>query len=134
MSITWCTRCKSNMDLNGTCQCLTSYTKLKTISYLPEEFVRHVESDLNKIPEYLPEHLHENIDEFEKYWKYDNITEFLVGYCVGTCTGIYIQSFIHFYKIIPGKDHVLEINKMVARRRSQIEQGVNAFLDETSIK
>lgn len=133
MSLTWCTRCKSDIGMSGKCQCLTSYTERKTISFLPEEFVKRVESDLNKITKYLPEHLLHNIDEFEKYWKYPNVFEFLVGYCVGTCTGSYLQSFMDLYKTPPGMDEVSEINKMVSRRRSQIEQGVNAFLDENFI-
>lgn len=133
MSLTWCSICKSDIGLSGKCQCLTSHTELKVISFLPEEFVKYIESDLNKITEILPEHLLKNIDEFEKYWKYPNIFEFLVGYCVGTCNGSYIQAFMDLYKLNPASDQVTEINKMVSRRRSQIEQGVNAFLDENFI-
>jgi len=133
MSLTWCSICKSDISMNGTCQCLTSHTELKIVSFLPEEFVKYIELDLNKITEILPEHLLKNIDEFEKDWKYPNIFEFLVGYCVGTCNGSYIQAFMDLYKINPASDQVIEISKMVSRRRSQIEQGVNAFLDENFI-
>jgi len=133
MSLTWCSICKSDVGLEGKCQCITSPTKLKTISFLPNEFVRYIELDLNKITGIIPEHLLNNIDEFEKYWKYPNIFEFLVGYCVGTCNGSYVQAFMDLYKINPASEQVTEIRKMVSRRRSQIEQGVNAFLDENFI-
>lgn len=133
MSLTWCSRCKSDIGLSGKCQCVTSHMELKEASFLPEEFVKYVELDLNKITEILPEHLLKNINEFEKYWKYPNICEFLVGYCVGTCNGSYTQAFMDLYRNNPTSEQVTEISKMVSRRRAQIEQGVNAFLDENFI-
>jgi len=116
MSLTWCSKCKSDIGLNKKYQCDTSHKTLKTALFLPEEFVKYVELDLNKITEILPEHLLKNIDEFEKYWKYHNIFEFLVGYCVGTCNGSYVQGFMDLYKNNLTSDHISEISKMVSRR------------------
>ena len=99
-------------------------------SVLPEEFVKKIERDLNKISEWLPDFFEKNFKELTTYWSYTNPFEFFVGMTVGICEGGYCQSFIQIYGKSPSNEQITEIRKIIARRRVQIEQGIDAFYKE----
>lgn len=106
----------------------------QTLSGIPEIFLRRVEADLNKTAQWIPDYLTANYDEIKKYWNYPNALEFLVGWIAGNCHGSYLQAYIEIYKEPPTLEVQSDIRKIISRRRNQIEQGVNAFLEENIIK
>ena len=97
---------------------------------LPEEFLRRIESDLNKIAEAIPDYFSKIYDEIQMYFHYPNIPEFLVGWCVGACHSSYVQTYLQVYGQVPTDEQVKEIRKIISRRKAQFEQGVLAFLEE----
>ncbi len=99
-------------------------------SVLPEEFVKKIEMDLNKISEWMPDFFEKNFKELTTYWSYTNPFEFFVGMTVGICEGGYCQSFNQIYGKSPSNEQITEIRKIIARRRVQIEQGIDAFYKE----
>jgi len=99
-------------------------------SVLPEEFVKKIEMDLNKISEWMPDFFEKNFKELTTYWSYTNPFEFFVGMTVGICEGGYCQSFSQIYGKSPSNEQITEIRKIIARRRVQIEQGIDAFYKE----
>ncbi len=108
--------------------------KTQTVSELPEEFIRRIETDLNKTAKWIPDYLAANYDEIKEYWNYPNALEFLVGWIAGNCHGSFLQAYIQVYEKTPNVEEQSEIRKIISRRRNQIEQGVNAFLEENLIK
>jgi hypothetical protein len=99
-------------------------------SVLPEEFARKIETDLNKISEWIPDFFEKNFKELSTYWSYSNPFEFFVGMTVGICEGGYSQSFNQMYGKIPSIEQFSEIRKIIARRKVQIEQGIDAYYKE----
>jgi len=101
---------------------------------LPEEFVQLIESDLNKIPEVLPDYLERNYEEITQNRNYKNPFEFLTGWYIGTCETSYCQTYLHDYEKIPSEIQVTEIRKIISKRRILIEQAISAFLEENDGK
>ena len=99
-------------------------------SVLPEEFARKIETDLNKMSEWIPDFFEKNFKELSTYWSYPNPFEFFVGMTVGICEGGYSQSFNQMYGKIPSIEQFSEIRKIIARRKVQIEQGIDAYYKE----
>jgi len=97
---------------------------------LPEEFVKKIERDLNKISESIPDFLEKNFKELYTYWSYTNPSEFFVGMTAGICEGSYCQSFSQIYEKSPSNQQITEIRKMIARRKVQIQQGIDAYYKE----
>ncbi len=96
---------------------------------LPDDFASRIESDLNKIVESLPDHLEKVFSDLYENVPYSESYEFLVGWSIGNCEGSYIQGFTQVYEKFPSDEQISEIRKIITRRRSQIEQGVRAFLE-----
>jgi len=103
-------------------------------SILPEEFVKKIEGDLNKISESIPDFFEKNFKELSTYWSYPNPFEFFVGMTAGICEGSYCQSFSQTYGKAPSNEQIAEIRKIVARRKVQIEQGIDAYYKEKKRK
>ena len=101
---------------------------------LPKEFVQLIESDLNKMPEVLPDYLEKKYEEITKNRNYTNPFEYLTGWCVGTCETSYCQTYLHDYGKIPSEIQVTEIRKIISKRRILIEQAISAFLKENDGK
>ena len=97
---------------------------------LPEEFVKKIESDLNKISEWIPDFFEKNFKELSTYWPYTNPFEFFVGLIAGICEGSYCQSFSQKCGEAPSNEQISEIRKIIARRKVQIEQGIDAYYKE----
>ena len=97
---------------------------------LPGEFVKKIERDLNKISESIPDFLEKNFKELYTYWSYTNPSEFFVGMTAGICEGSYCQSFSQIYGKSPSNQQITEIRKMIARRKVQIQQGIDAYYKE----
>jgi len=97
---------------------------------LPEEFVKKIESDLNKISEWIPDFIEKNFKELSTYWPYTNPFEFFVGLTAGICEGGYCQSFSQMCGAAPSSEQISEIRKIIARRKVQIEQGIDAYYKE----
>ena len=106
----------------------------KIVSVLPNDFIHRIESDLNKIVEYSPEYISSIYSELRENFYFPNVFEFLTGLCVGHCMGSYIQAYQQIYEKIPPSKELIEIHKIIFRRRIQIEQSVSAFLEENNIK
>lgn len=102
---------------------------IATSKILPDDFASRIESDLNKIVESLPDHLEKVFSDLYENVPYSESYEFLVGWSIGNCEGSYIQGFTQVYEKFPSDEQVSEIRKIISRRRSQIEQGVKAFLE-----
>ena len=101
---------------------------------LPEEFVKRIEQDLNKITNGIPDILSSYYEFLKDEWNYSNAFEFLVGMMVGNCQFSYIQAFDQIYEKMPTGEQTEEIHSMISRRKVQFEQGVSAFLEENNIK
>ena len=99
-------------------------------SVLPEEFVKKIESDLNKISEWIPDFIEKNFKDLSTYWTYANPFEFFVGLTAGICEGSYCQSFSQMCGVTPSNEQISEIRKIIARRKVQIEQGIDAYYKE----
>ena len=97
---------------------------------LPEEFVKKIEGDLNKISEWIPDFFEKNFKELSTYWPYTNPFEFFVGLIAGVCEGSYCQSFSQICGEAPSNEQISEIRKIIARRKVQIEQGIDAYYKE----
>ncbi len=102
---------------------------IATSAILPNDFASRIESDLNKIVESLPDHLEKVFSDLYENVPYSESYEFLVGWSIGNCEGSYIQGFTQVYEKFPSDEQISEIRKIITRRRSQIEQGVRAFLE-----
>ncbi len=102
---------------------------IATSAILPDDFASRIESDLNKIVESLPDHLEKVFSDLYENVPYSESYEFLVGWSIGNCEGSYIQGFTQVYEKFPSDEQISEIRKIITRRRSQIEQGVRAFLE-----
>jgi len=102
---------------------------IATSAILPDDFASRIESDLNKIVESLPDHLEKVFSDLYENVPYSESYEFLVGWSIGNCEGSYIQGFTQVYEKFPSDEQISEIRKIITRRRSQIEQGVKAFLE-----
>ena len=101
---------------------------------LPEEFVKTIEKDLNKLVAGIPEIIQAHHDFLKDTWNYSNAFEFLVGMLVGNCQNSYIQAFYHKYGKMPQPCQNESLHKIISRRKIQFEQGVSAFLEENNIK
>lgn len=112
----------------------SSDNKVLKHTIIPTEFTQKIEGDLNQCAQWLPDALQANYEEIKEFWDYQNVFEFLVGWSVGTCQGSYLQAFEVIYEKTPSLEQMVEIRKTVARRKMQFEQGVNAFLEENSLK
>ncbi len=97
---------------------------------LPEEFVKKIEGDLNKISEWIPDFFEKNFKELSTYWPYTNPFEFFVGLTAGICEGGYCQTFSQICGEAPSNEQISEIRKIIARRKVQIEQGIDAYYKE----
>ena len=106
----------------------------ETISVLPKDFIDKIEGDLNKIVEAIPEYLSSIYSELRENFYFPNAFEFLTGLCVGHCMGSYVQAFQQVYEKIPSSKELIEIHKIILRRRIQIELSISAFLEEYDIK
>ena len=101
---------------------------------LPDEFVRLIESDLNKMTEVLPDYLERKYEEITKNRNYAHPFEFLIGWCIGTCETSYCQTYLHDYKKIPSEIQISEIRKVISRKRILIENAISEFLEENDGK
>jgi len=106
----------------------------KIVSTLPNDFIYRIESDLNKIVEAVPEYISSIFSELKENFYFPNAFEFLTGLCVGHCMGSYVQAYQQIYEKNPSSRELVEIHKIIFRRRIQIEQSVSAFLEENNIK
>ena len=106
----------------------------KIISTLPNDFIQRIESDLNKIVEATPEYISSIFSELKENFYFPNAFEFLTGLCVGHCMGSYVQAHQQIYEKNTSSRELVEIHKIIFRRRIQIEQSVSAFLEENNIK
>ena len=97
---------------------------------LPEEFVKEIEKELNKISESIPDFLKNNFEELSTFWSYTNPSEFFVGMTAGICEVGYCQSFSQKYEKSPSNKQITEIRKIIARRKVQIKQGIDAYYKE----
>ena len=97
---------------------------------LPDKFVQLIERDLNKMPEVLPDYLEKKYEELTKYRNYTHPFESLTEWCIGTCETSYFQTYLHDYKKIPSEIQITEIQKIISRKRTLIEQAILAFLEE----
>ena len=113
---------------------MEKFDKTRTIPILPEGFVKRIERDLNKVTESIPDFFANKYDELQEVWNYPNGFEFLVGWCIGICEGSYLQAYQQMYQGTPTVEQVAAIHKIIARRKSHIEQGVSAFLEENDVK
>ena len=92
---------------------------------LPEEFVRRIESDLNKIADSLPDFFENNFEEMSINWSFPDPFSFLIGMTIGICEGGYCQAFQQIYDKTPSNEQIIEIRKIITRRKLQIQQGVH---------
>jgi len=99
---------------------------------LPDDFLRWIESDLNKVTRILPDYLKKKYPEITEHRKYKHIFEFLIGWCIGTCELCYLSAYQIRYNETPSEIQITEIRKIISRRKIQIEQGILAFLKENS--
>ena len=127
-------RCYCKIHLSGIETSLKPMLVFSKSRELPEEFVRWIESDLNKVIEVLPEFLEKNYKEITKNQNYPHQFEFLMGWCIGICESSFCHAYQHEYKKIPSEFQVIEIRKIISRRRIQFEQGVFEFLKENDGK
>ncbi|QLH02667.1 hypothetical protein C5F47_03375 [Nitrosopumilus cobalaminigenes] len=104
---------------------------IKEISMLPEKFKNRIETDLNLVAKTIPDYLKNKEDQFLKYWNTPELEGFLEGFLVGMCETNYIQSFQKVYDQFPSKCQIDEINKIIARRRFQFQQGILAAIKES---
>jgi len=98
---------------------------------LPEEFKNRIEEDLNLVSQTIPDYFKNKEDEFLKYWNTPELETFFEGFLVGMCETNYIQSFQKIYEKFPSKCQIDEIDKIIARRRSQFQQGILAAIKES---
>jgi hypothetical protein len=104
------------------------------ISILPNDFIHKIENDLNKIVEAVPDYLLSIFSELKENFYFPNRFEFLIGLCVGHCMGSYVQAYQQIYEKIPSPKELIDIHKIIFRRRIEIEQSVSAFLEENNMK
>jgi len=52
----------------------------------------------------------------------------------GVCEGSYCQSFSQICGNTPSNEQISEIRKIIARRKVQIEQGIDAYFKEKKTK
>jgi hypothetical protein len=113
---------------------MSEFERDKIISDMPDEFIRKIEGDLNKIVEITPDYLSSIYSELKENFYFPNAFEFLTGLCTGHCMGSYVQAYQQIYQKIPSHTEIQKIHKIVFRRRIQIEQSVCAFLEENNAK
>jgi len=111
---------------------MEKFDKTRKIPILPDGFVKRIERDLNKVIESIPDFFANKYGELQEVWNYPNGFEFLVGWCIGICEGSYLQAYQQMYQGTPTVEQVAAIHKIIARRKSHIEQGVSAFLEENA--
>ena len=110
---------------------MNNATSMNGISMLPEKFKNKIESDLNLVSQTIPDYLKNKENKFLRYWNNPELEIFLEGFLVGMCEVNYIQSFQKIYGQFPSKCQIEEIDKIIARRRSQFQQGILAATKES---